>query len=362
MSATRAEINLDAFASNLQSVRQHAPGCKILAVVKANAYGHGLSTAVAALGAADAFGVATVEEAIALRKQGYAGRIVVMSRIENESQMQRVVASRLWPVIHDAAQVDWLRKIISSAGTSGTRRVWIKVDTGMHRLGFTPDEVPAVAAQLRELGLGVDLLSHLSSADDPSDVATSRQLEVFAGIDAGDEPGNGRNLSMANSGGIVAFPASHFDWVRPGIMLYGCSPVKTRDAHSLGLTPVMTLRSSLISVRPHQAGESVGYAGTWTAERDTILGVVACGYADGYPRSAPCGSPVLVNGERVPLAGRVSMDTLVVDLGPTSTAAVGDPVVLWGDGLAVEEVAAAAGTISYDLLCRVGPRVARVVV
>lgn len=353
--ATYAQINTEALAHNLGRVREYAPGAKVMAIVKADGYGHGLATSVSALSSADAFGVATIDEALQIRRLGYAGRIAVLSRIQSLADMRAVLEAHLWPVLHDAAQIELLRQALADAQGSAPPRVWLKVDTGMHRLGLRPEEFDDAAQTLGDLVRRIDLMTHFASADDPGSPATPDQIDAFNSVSVE----RGARRSAANSAGVVAWPASHYDWVRPGVMLYGCSPLLGETADTFGLKPAMTLHSSLIAVRTHKASEAAGYAGTWVSERDTRLGVVACGYADGYPRHAPNGTPVIVNGERVSVAGRVSMDTLIVDLGPGSTAAVGDPVVLWGEGLPVEEIATASGTIGYELMCRVSGRVPR---
>ncbi len=352
---THAQINTEAIAHNLDRVREYAPGAKVMAIVKADAYGHGLSTAVTALSSADAFGVATIDEALNIRRLGYAGRIAVLSRIQSAADMRSVLDAHLWPVLHDTAQIDLLEQALAETQGGAPPRVWVKLDTGMHRLGLRGSQLDAAIERLGNCSRRVDLMTHFASADDPSLETTSEQISNFDTVDVA----RGSRRSAANSAGIVAWPTSHYDWVRPGIMLYGCSPILGETAQTFGLKPAMTLHSSLVSVRDHKAGESVGYAGTWTSSRDTTIGVVACGYADGYPRHAPSGTPVLVNAERVELVGRVSMDTLTVDLGPDAKARVGDPVVLWGDGLPIEEIASASGTIGYELMCRVTGRVPR---
>jgi len=355
LNVTHAAISTQALAHNLERVRDYAPNAKVLAVVKADGYGHGLATAVSALSSADAFAVATIEEALSIRRLGYAGRIAVLSRISRVEDMRVVLEARLWPVLHERAQIALLRDAVSEMSGAGAPRVWVKVDTGMHRLGFAPDEIDATLEELSEIVGRVDLMTHFASADDVNASTTDKQLSVFESVAVERDA----RRSAANSAGVVAWPPSHFDWVRPGIMLYGCSPLIGATAADFDLKPAMTLKSSLIAVRDQSAGEASGYAGTWVSDRKTRLGVVGCGYADGYPRHAPNGTPVLVNGDRAGVAGRISMDTLVVDLGPDSNAKVGDSVVLWGEGLPVEEIAASSGTIGYELLCRVSARVPR---
>jgi alanine racemase len=236
--------------------------------------------------------------------------------------------------------------------------VWLKIDTGMHRLGFPPDQADEVLSRLKVcLSVGqVRLMTHLANADNKFDSTTAQQVERFSkavGV-------HRLERSVANSAGIMSWPSTHMDWVRPGIMLYGGSPVTGVPASDLGLQPVMTLASEIIAVNERRAGETIGYGGDWTCPQDMPVGVVAIGYGDGYPRHAPAGTPVLVNGVKVPLIGRVSMDMIIVDLRNYPEAKIGDPVILWGHGLPVDEIAELAGTISYELLCHVAARVPRV--
>ena len=255
-------------------------------------------------------------------------------------------------VVHTVGQVDLLEK------HSGHKSItaWLKLDTGMNRLGFTASEFASIYQRLLAcqcINKPVSLMTHLSSADNLNSQVTSQQLALFNDV-IKTYPGE---KSIANSAGIIAWPDSLTDWVRPGIMLYGVSPFKNKQGDELNLKPVMSLHSRLISVKNIAAGEAVGYAGTWVSEKPTRLGVVAIGYGDGYPRYAKTGTPVLVNGKTVPLVGRVSMDMITVDLTTQSNAKAGDPVTLWGEGLAVEEIARYADTIPYTLLCGITQRV-----
>lgn len=347
----RARINLQALRHNFSRVRQAAPDSRTIAIIKANAYGHGTVEIARCLPDASAFGVACMEEAIALREAGFDRRIVLLEGLFAAADIALINAFRLDVVVHHDCQVDLLEqgRLIRPVD------VWLKVDTGMNRLGFIPDSVAAVRTRLAGIaGVGdVRLMTHFACADDLSSDYTRKQLHRFSSV-AAQLPGE---CSLANSAGVLGWPDTHADWVRPGVMLYGSSPLLGRSAGELDLRPVMTLTTQLIAVNPHRQGDPVGYSGDWVCTKDTRIGVAAIGYADGYPRHAPSGMPVLVNGERVPLAGRVSMDMICLDLGSRCRAQVGDEVILWGDGLPIDEVAALAGTISYQLFCGVGRRV-----
>lgn len=353
----RALLDAGALKHNLQQVRRHAQRARVMAIVKANAYGHGLAWVARVLGeSADAFGVSSVEEGVLLRDAGVTRPVCLLEGFFTADELPLLAKLQLEPVIHHDGQL----KALMQASPSPKLTVWIKVDTGMHRLGFAPAVAPAVVRQLRSASAvaGVRLLSHFARAEFPGDAVTQSQINDFAGVS--------RNLevetSLANSAGILAWPASHLDWVRPGIMLYGASPLVDKDAATLGLKPVMTLESALIAVHARKKGDAIGYGGDWRCPEDMPVGVAAIGYGDGYPRHAPPGTPVLVNGQRVPTVGRVSMDMITLDLRTQPQAKIGDPVLLWGRGLPVEEVAESAGTLSYELLCHVTERIPRVVV
>jgi alanine racemase len=346
-----ARIDLQALRHNFSRVREAAPGSQAMAIIKANAYGHGTVEVARALPDAPAFGVACMEEAIALREAGFDRRIVLLEGLFAADDLDLINAYRLDAVVHHASQLAMLEQ----GRMSRPLDVWLKLDTGMNRLGFMPDTAAAVRARLAGItGIGeVRLMTHFACADDLSSEYTRKQLARFTAA-AAELPGE---CSLANSAAILGWPETHADWVRPGVMLYGSSPLSGRTAGELDLQPVMTLTTRLIAVNPRRRGDPVGYGGDWVCSRDTNIGVAAIGYADGYPRHAPCGMPVLVNGSRVPLAGRVSMDMICLDLGAQSRARVGDEVVLWGAGLPIDEVAVMAGTISYELFCGVGRRV-----
>lgn len=344
-------IDLTALRQNLNQVKAYAPHSKVLAVIKANGYGHGIVRAAAQFTKADGFGVASIDEAIVLRQKGFLHPIVILEGLFSERELALAIQHRLDIALHNDAQLEWLEHSQSSVPMN----VWIKLDTGMHRLGFDPAQLTEVVQRLRKLSMPVHLhlMSHFASADE-SDAFTLQQLAVFnAAAETLDCP-----KSLANSAGIQRYPQSHFDWVRPGIMLYGaCATQQTVP----NLKPAMTLASQITSLKWIEAGETVGYGQTWRAKRKSLVAVVAVGYGDGYPRHAPSGTPVLIRGQQMPLAGRVSMDMITVDVTDLAgQVQLGDEVILWGAGLAVDEVAQACGTIGYELLCGVTKRVPRV--
>ena len=356
--AAYAVLNLDAAQHNLQRVRHYAPGAKIMAVIKANGYGHGLQRIAEALQNVDAFAVARVDEGIRLRKAGIKNRIAVLEGFTCTGELDELVNYRLDPLVHSLTQLE----ILESRTEQEACAIWLKLDTGMNRLGFKPKEFNAVYQRLNQCSIirkPISLMTHLANADDKQDATTLKQIRLFNDTVATLVPklqlGNER--SIANSAGILAWKEALTDWVRPGIMLYGISPFPDSTGEQLGLKPIMGLHSRLIAVKPIATGDKVGYSGTWVCEKPTTLGVVAIGYGDGYPRCAKAGTPVLVNGQRVPLIGRVSMDMITVDLAMQPNAKPGDPVTLWGDGLAVEEIALCADTIPYTLVCGVTQRV-----
>jgi alanine racemase len=347
----RALIDLQALRHNFSRVRQAAPDSRTIAIIKANAYGHGTVEIARNLSDATAFGVACTEEAITLREAGFDRRILLLEGLFSAADISLINAYRLDVVVHHASQLEML----AQGGINRPVDVWLKIDTGMNRLGFKPED--AAAARTRLAGIpgvgGVRLMTHFACADDLSSDYTRKQLARFNAVTAR-LPGE---CSLGNSAAVLGWPETHADWVRPGVMLYGSSPLLGRSAAELDLRPVMTLSTRLIAVNPHRRGDPVGYGSDWVCPADMNIGVAAIGYADGYPRHAPSGMPVLVNGRRVPLAGRVSMDMICLDLASQPGAQVGDEVILWGDGLPIDEVAAMAGTISYELFCGVGQRV-----
>lgn len=323
-----------------------------MAVVKANAYGHGLLPTALCLSDADAFGVARIDEALALRGAGVRGRIVLLEGVFNAEQLAEAARQSLDIVVHEAEQLDLLE-----AAPAGQRFVvWLKIDTGMNRLGFRPTAAQSALRRLDGLGdrvLDLHLMTHFASADERDSSLTRQQLDRFDVLTQGRRAAR----SLANSAAIFSQPESQADWVRPGLALYGVSPFADQVGASLGLCPAMRLVSTVIAVREVPAGETVGYGGIWRAARDSRVAIVAGGYGDGLPRALPNGTPVLVRGARAQLAGRVSMDMIAVDVTGIGGVQVGDAALLWGPELPVEEIAAHAGTISYELLCAVSQRV-----
>jgi len=344
-----ATIDLDALRHNLSQVRRHAPRARALAVVKADAYGHGLLRAARALREADGYALVELEGAIRLRENGYAHRIVLLEGFFERRDLPVLAEHRLATVVHSAEQLEML----DDFGAAGRLEVWIKINTGMNRLGFTPETAPEALARLARMPAveQVGWMTHFASADDERGVAW--QMAAFERA----VRGHAGRRCLANSAAILRYPGTHFDWVRPGIMLYGCSPFSGQLGADLDLRPAMTLESRLIAVQRLRRGDTVGYGGLFTAGRDMAIGVVACGYADGYPRHAPGGTPVMVEGSVTVTVGRVSMDMLCVDLTVVPHATAGSRVVLWGAENPIEGVAAAAGTVGYELMCAIARRV-----
>lgn len=347
----RACIDLRALQYNFQTVQKVAPQSRIIAIIKANAYGHGLLRIAQSLHEAEAFGVVTLDEGIALREAGIDSRIVLLEGLFTPSDIALVNGYRLDTVVHHISQIEWLEQ----GALARPLDTWLKLDTGMCRLGFDPSEAADLTRRLQaiEQVANVRYITHFASADELENPATSRQKNGFdKGLAA--LPGE---RTLANSAAILGWPDTHADWIRPGIMLYGSSPINGRSAADLDLRPVMTLKTRLIAVKVCNKGDAVGYSGAWVCPQDMTVGVAAIGYGDGYPRHAGSGTPVLVNGSRATLIGRVSMDMICIDLRNQPDASVGDDVVLWGEGLPVDEIAAGAGTISYELLCGISNRV-----
>lgn len=344
----QARIDLAALEHNL-NVAHRLGSARVMAVIKAAAYGHGLLRTAEALRTAEGFALLDIQEAVRLREAGYHQQILLLEGFFTADDVPVLAEYDISTVIHSAHQLAMLDAYPRRGGLS----VWLKINTGMNRLGFAPSEVAAVMERLQQHPAvrDVTLMTHFAHADEPTGVA--EQLQRFNGLAAPYRAAR----SMANSAALLRYPQTHGDWVRPGIMLYGASPFADVAASQFGLRPVMTLSSQLIAVRELAPGEQVGYGGLFRAESRMRIGVVACGYADGYPRHAPTGTPVLVQGQLTRTLGRVSMDMLCVDLSTVSGADVGSAVTLWGEGMPVEEVARAAGTISYELLCALTARV-----
>lgn len=349
----KIHLNLAALQHNLQIVQQCAPKSKIVAVIKANAYGHGLNLIATALAnKTDIFGVACIDEALLIRNAGINTPILLLEGFFSAEELPVLAQQKFATVIHSFHQLELLEKTPLPVPLT----VWLKIDTGMHRLGFKPKAFPEAWTRLQRcpwVNQPPKLMSHFAIADEPTHPLTIAQLTEFQQL----TQSYSTDRSLANSAGILAWPESHFEWVRPGILLYGVSPFANHTGTMHQLKTVMTLKSELIAIRHCKAGESIGYGATWTCPEDTLIGTIAIGYADGYPRHAKSGTPVLVNKQIVPLVGRVSMDMITVNLQHYPQAKIGDEVVLWGDGLPIEQVAAMADTIPYQLLCNVTDRV-----
>ncbi|MBT7952564.1 MAG: alanine racemase [Gammaproteobacteria bacterium] len=346
-------IDLAALRFNYSRVQHLAAGCKVMAVVKADAYGHGLVRVAKALSSADAFGVACLEEAEQLREAKITQPIVLLEGPYSFVELKQIEALDLDIVVHHISQLEMLEQ----STIKKPIRVWLKLDSGMHRLGFDIKELASVWSRLQvcdSVANEIIMMTHLAAANEINNPMTSVQLDAFASACESYTA----ERTIANSAGIVGSSDSHADWVRPGLMLYGVSPMQDSIASDHNLQPVMSLESRLISVKNLNKGESVGYGASWRCPSDTTIGIVAAGYGDGFPRHAKSGTPTLVNGKRASIIGNASMDMLTVDLSAQPQAKVGDPVELWGTSLAIEEVASYADTIPYELLCGVHKRLA----
>ncbi len=354
----RALIDSAALRHNLGTIRAYAPGAKIMAVVKANAYGHGLVSTALALADADSFAVARLEEGIALRSAGVRAPIVLLEGIFNAEQLAEAAHRGFELVVHDPLQL----KLLEAHRGAERFVVWIKMDTGMNRLGFRPEAFGPALARMRALtvpALELRAMTHLARADERSEPMTGAQIEKFEGTlaKAGLTGAQRLATSIGNSAGTLGWPRAHGDWVRPGLALYGVSPFAGETAAKHGLKPAMTLETTVLTVREVKRGETVGYAGAWRAERDSAIAILAAGYGDGLPRHLANGTPVLIAGARHPLVGRVSMDMIAVDVTGVPNVVTGSRAIIWGEGLPVEEVAAHADTIPYELLCGMSQRV-----
>ncbi len=348
----RAIVDTEALRHNLARAREMAPASKVLAVVKANAYGHGIVPTAVALAGADGFAVARLEEGVALRAAGLRQKVLLLEGVFEVDQLRQAAHHDFDIMVHEPEQLALLESFRGEVRFN----TWVKIDTGMNRLGFKPAQWPAALERLMTcaaVARPLTLVTHLASADDRDDAFTREQIALFERLTAG-IPGE---RSIANSAGVLACATARGGWIRPGLMLYGVSPFADTDGTSLGLKPAMRLITQVIAVKDVAAGERVGYGGVWTARRPTRLAIAAAGYGDGYPRNTASGAPVLVNGGRASIAGRVSMDMIAVDVTDLTPVAVGDVVTLWGSGVNVEEIARAAGTIPYELVCGVSQRV-----
>ena len=351
---TEAIISLDALQHNYALVRQYAPNSRVLCVVKADAYGHGLVPVAKALRQSDAFGVATMDEALALREAGISQPIVLMEGVMKPAELDVACQKRFQIVVHQ----EWQLNMLLQRSLATALTVWLKIDTGMHRLGVDCDHAQSYLEQLKasQNVKQVVLMSHLACADEPRHPLTESQHGLFDQmvLESGCD-----EASLANSAAILGGTHLHYQWVRPGLMLYGGSPLGPVGAADLRLRPVMQLVSKVIALNTVGPGESVGYGGSWVAKKNTDVAVVAIGYGDGYPRHVNDQACVLIEGELCPVIGPVSMDMITVDVSKVPQVKVDSDVVLWGDGLGVEQVAQWANTINYELLCQVTGRVQR---
>ncbi|HUW75592.1 MAG TPA: alanine racemase [Gallionella sp.] len=343
----QANLDLSALENNLRVARRTS-SARIMSVVKADGYGHGLMRAAEALAATDGYALLDIQDAVRLREAGYRQTILLLEGCFSAEQLPVIAEYRLTCVIHSP----WQIAMLDGYPESRTLDVWLKINSGMNRLGFAPQQVAQTMDQLRRHRAvrDVTLMTHFANADESRGIA--EPLALFNDLAASYRVAR----SLANSATLLRYPEAHGDWVRPGIMLYGASPFapdmgEQFSAQQLGLKPVMTLGSRIIATQELRAGGEVGYGALFRAEHNMRIGIVACGYADGYPRHALSGTPILVDGQRTRTLGRVSMDMLCVDLGALPQAGVGSRVVLWGDGMPIEEVARAAGTVSYELMC-----------
>lgn len=364
-----ATINSAALRHNIQLIKSFAPNQKLLAMIKANAYGQGLLPAAHILAdQVDGFGVARLREALEIQETGYTGKILLVEGFFDREELLKTLSRRFDSVIHCYEQLELLEQVATEWEKEQQKgfwkrktkiyfpiNVWLKIDTGMHRLGVHPEQVDEFYQRLKKCPLveSINFVSHFSRADELDCGYTEKQIATFEQATQS-YPEHARSISA--SSGILYWKQAHYEWVRPGIIIHGISPHYEPITH-LGFQPVMTLSSSLIAVRTHKAGEPVGYGGTWVSPKDTKLGVIAMGYGDGYPRNAPEGTPVLINGRKVPIVGRVSMDMLTVDLGADSQDKVGDETIFWGKDLLIEEIAEHIGVISYELITKLTPRV-----
>jgi alanine racemase len=350
--SVRATVHVAALRANLAAVRARAPRSRIMAVVKADGYGHGLERVARAFADADAFGVASIADGERLRAAGLAQRIVVLSGLDEAADVAEMRRLDLDSVIHHESQL----RLLEAARAGPPIRCWLKIDTGMHRLGFAPERAAQAHARLRAcpaVAPDIPVMTHFASSDEFDDPVTLRQIAAFdacAGALAGER-------SLANSAALLGFPAAHADWVRAGGLLYGVSVVAGRTGADFGFRPAMTLSTKLVAVNTIGRGERVGYGGTFVCPETMRIGVAAIGYGDGYPRHVRPGTPMLVRGQPAPIVGRVSMDLVTLDLRGHDDADVGDPVVAWGRELPVERVAEAADTIGYELICGMTRRV-----
>ncbi len=354
MRPIQATVSTSALQHNLAIVRQHAKAAKVMAVVKANGYGHGLMNVAHALAGTDAFATLHLTEAIDLREAGFEHDILLLEGAFDEEELRIAASFEISVVIHNKVQAN----LLQSTSLSRPINIYLKMNTGMNRLGFVPSDYLFIYQQLNDCEnvRHITLMTHFATADEAQGIAEplARFKEAIKSLNA--------PISLANSATILRYPQAHADWVRPGIMLYGATPISGTPAATFDLKPVMQLSSQIIAIQTLAIGESVGYGARFTATKETRIGVVACGYADGYPRHAPNGTPIAVNGKLTKTLGRVSMDMLFCDVTDMPEADIGARVELWGATVPVDAVAEASDTVGYELLCAVAPRVPIMVV
>jgi alanine racemase len=344
-------IDLAALQHNLSRIRTLAPASKVMAIVKTDAYGHGIQRVAQSIPGADGFGVACLDEAEQLRSMGVTRPVLLLEGPYGADELGRTQALDLDIVVHHEYQL----RMLEQASLNAPLKVWLKIDSGMHRLGFNPEEIFHVWQRLTDCNnvAGLPrLMTHFAAANERENPMTLEQLRVFNTV-CGQLEGE---RSLANSAAILNWPDTHADWVRPGLMLYGASPMADDTAAAHDLRPVMSMVSELISIKTLKRGDPVGYGAGWRCPADMPVGIVAAGYGDGYPRHAVSGTPIIVKGRRACIIGNISMDMLAVDLRSVPEARIGDPVELWGAQLPIEEIARRAGTIPYELLCGVHKR------
>ena len=354
--AAHVVIDRAAMAHNLAQVKALAPNASVMAVIKADGYGHNMEVAAQALNGADEFAVTSLDDVARLRSSGINKPLTVLSSMFDTEQLNQMSSQNVRPVIYDLAQISELAHLSDDANLD----IWLKLDTGMGRLGLCIDDAHMVAQRLlNQSGIAsVSVMTHLANADNPDHPSNQGQIKKFLKFA---ESYNFKQVSLMNSAGCIAFSEYAHDMVRPGVMLFGISPQQGKSSTDLNLKPAMTFKSKLISIKRLPVGSPIGYGSTYALDADSKIGVIACGYADGYPRHAPNGTPILINGMYLPLIGRVSMDLIAVELGD-APAELGDEVILWGEGNPVEELANACNTIAYELVCGIGTRVERIII
>jgi alanine racemase len=352
----RAIINLSRLKRNFDIAQSLSPNSKTIAVVKANGYGHGLKEVALALdNDADALAVACIDEALEIRAAGVKSPVIILEGFYDKNEVDVAVANNFWLVLSCLESIEHISKM----ELKGRLTLWLKVETGMHRFGLSYDDFKTAYVKIlgcNSINKNIVVMTHFACADELENTMTSDQIIEFKNITSG----LNIQFSLANSAALLAWPESHSHWNRPGYMLYGESPLSQEHVNATGIKPVMTLKSAITTIKFIKSGDSVGYGSIWTANRDSKIATVAIGYGDGYPRNARNGTPVLVNGARIPLVGRVSMGVITIDITEQKDIAVGDEVILWGEGLSISEVASHAGTLGYELLAGMPARVPRI--